>query len=204
LKLFYSAASPFVRKVMIVLHETGQLEDVTIEPTMTSPLTASEALKTRNPLAKLPALVRDDGPTLFDSRVICAWLDERAGGKLYGKGARSWEIRTLEALADGILDAAVLMTYELRHRPEDMRSTDWLEGQWGKIDRACSALDAQWMGHLAGPLDMGHIAVASALGYLDFRHGARDWRAGRAALAGWYKDIESRPSFAATRPPEAA
>ena len=202
MKLFYSATSPYVRKVMVLLHETGQLADVELLPAATTPLAPAEALIGKNPLGKVPALERDDGPTLFDSRVICAYLDARAGGKLYPEGARRWSTLTLEALGDGILDAAILMTYETRLRPEAIRMPEWVEGQWGKIDRACTALGKLWMSHLSGPLDMGQISVACALAYVDFRHGARGWRNGNDALADWFAKFESRPGMAATRPPE--
>lgn len=202
MKLFHSPTSPYVRKVMVVLHETGQLEDVGLVPAVTSPVAPAAALKGKAPLGKVPALERADGPTLFDSRVICAYLDARGKGGLYPEGNRRWDTLTLEALADGILDAALLMTYEARLRPEDSRWDGWSEAQWAKIAAACSALNSQWMAHLAGPLDMGQIAVACALGYVDFRHGARGWRTGNEALADWHARIESRESLRATRPPE--
>lgn len=202
MKLAYSPASPYVRKVMVLLHETGQLADVEVEEMHTTPTSPDANLLPKNPLGKIPALERAEGPTLYDSRVICAYLDDRAGGKLYGTGARHWDTRTLEATADGIMDAAVLMTYETRLRPEGARSQDWVEGQWGKIERSLSALNTRWMSHLRGPLDMGQIAVACALGYLEFRHGARNWRRGPDALAAWFDTFESRPSMVATRPPQ--
>ncbi|TMV10840.1 glutathione S-transferase [Arenibacterium halophilum] len=204
MKLFYSATSPYVRKVMMVLHETGQLDDVALEPVATTPIAPAEPLALRNPLAKVPALERDDGATLFDSRVICAYLDRRGNGGLYGHGDREWELRTLESLADGILDAALAMTYEGRLRPEQHRWDDWVEGQWGKIARAVATLDNRWMGHLAGPVNIGQIAVGAALGYVDFRHGARNWRDGNESLAEWYAGFESHASMAATRPPAGA
>ncbi|MCB1341438.1 MAG: glutathione S-transferase [Pseudooceanicola sp.] len=203
MKLSYSPASPYVRKVMVVLHETGQLDDVELVTTTTTPLSPSLELIGKNPLGKVPALERDDGPALFDSRVICAYLNERGKGSLYPEGARKWEVRTLEALADGILDAALAVTYEARLRPEAIRFEAWTDGQWGKVARACAVLDQRWMSHLAGPLDIGQIGVACALGYLDFRHDARNWRQGNDALAAWFEKIESRPSLAATKPRDA-
>ncbi|AVO38295.1 glutathione S-transferase [Pukyongiella litopenaei] len=203
MKLFYSPTSPYVRKVMVLLHETGQLDDVDLVTAATTPLAPAPELLAKNPLSKVPALERGDGPTLFDSRVICAFLDDRAGAGLYGHGARQWEIRTLEALCDGILDAALLMVYESRMRPEAIRFDDWTEGQWAKIDRACEALNRRWIGHLAGALNAGQIAAGCALAYVDFRHGDRDWRRGRGALADWFAGFDSRPSMQATRPPGA-
>ncbi|WP_370399518.1 glutathione S-transferase [Sulfitobacter sp. JB4-11] len=202
MKLAYSATSPYVRKVMVLLHETGQLDDVALTEIATTPMAPSAPLVSQNPLGKVPALERDEGPALFDSRVICAFLDDRAQAGLYGKGARHWEIRTLEATADGILDAALLMVYETRLRDEDERSEAWVEAQWAKIAQAVAALNTRWISHLSGTLDMGQIAVGCALGYVDFRHDARGWRKGNEALADWYKTFDSRPSMQATAPPQ--
>ena len=114
MKLAYSPTSPYVRKVLVVLHETGQLADVTLESRATTPLAPDAALLPQNPLGKVPALERPEGATLYDSRVICAFLNDRAGAGLYASDARHWEVLTLEATADGILDAALQMTYEGR------------------------------------------------------------------------------------------
>ena len=203
MKLSYAPTSPYVRKVMVLLHETGQLDEVEIESIATTPLAPDAALLSKNPLTKVPALERSDGPTLFDSRVICAYLDDRAGGKLYPTGSRRWDTLTLEALADGILDAALLMVYEGRMRPEEKQMPEWVEGQWGKIERACAALNTRWVSQLSGPLDMGQIAVGCALGYLDLRHDARNWRKGNDALAAWARKFDSRDSMQATAPPKA-
>lgn len=202
MKLTHSPTSPYVRKVMILLMETGQIDDVELVNGQGSPLDPNPTSVAMNPLGKIPSLERPDGPTLFDSRVICRFLDARAGGKLYPEGNRLWEVLTLEALADGILDAALAMTYEAKQRPEDKQMPDWADAQWTKIARACEAINARWMSHLAGPLDMGQIAVACALGYVDFRHDARGWRKGNDALAAWYETFSARDSFASTRPPE--
>jgi glutathione S-transferase len=200
MKLYHSPASPYVRKVVALLREMDRLDEVEMAPTATTPMATDDALKASNPLGKLPALERGDGPTLYDSRVICAFLDDRFGGGLYPQGARRWDTLVLEATADGILDAAVSMVYEGRLRPEAQRSPDWVEAQWAKVTRALDALEARWMAHLGGKLDMGQIAVGCALGYLDFRHGARDWRKGRPALAKWFEAFDARPAMAASRP----
>lgn len=203
MRLFHSPASPFVRKVMVVLHETGQLDDVEIVDVVTTPVAPDAALAAANPLRKIPALERSDGATMVDSRVITAFLDDRAGVGLYGSGSRHWEIKTLEATADGIMDAAVSATYETKVRPQDHQWDDWIDVQWGKIASACAALNNRWMSHLNGPLDIGQIAIGCALGYLDFRHDARGWRKGNDALAAWYEGFAARPSMQATRPPAA-
>ncbi|MDF1726276.1 MAG: glutathione S-transferase [Sulfitobacter sp.] len=203
MKLYYSPASPFVRKVAVLLHELGKRDAVTFETIQTSALAPNSALVASNPLGRIPALERPEGSTLYDSRVICQYLDAQFEGGLYPTGSRRWETLTLEATGDGIMDSAVSMAYEVRLRPEDKRFDDWIEAQWSKVDRALGVLDARWMSHLAGPLDMGQISVGCALGYLDFRHGARNWRDGHEALARWYETFESRPSMQESRPPEA-
>lgn len=201
MKLYYAPTSPYVRKVMIVLEETGQRDAVELVNTATTPIAADTALLAKNPLAKVPALERPDGPTLYDSRVITAYLDARAGGRLYPQGARRWDTLTLEATAEGILDAALLMVYENRFRPHEKRIPEWVDGQWEKITRATAALNTRWISNLRGPLDMGQIAVGCALAYIDFRHGDRDWRTGNPGLADWFAAFESRAWMQSTKPP---
>lgn len=202
MKLFYSPTSPYVRKVMVLLHETGQLGDVELLASVTTPIDTNPALKAKNPLGKVPALERAGGATLFDSRVICAYLDDRGSHGMYRDGAARFEVLTLEALADGILDAALAMTYEARMRPAEKSWDAWGDAQWEKVARACAALESQWMSHLSGALDMGQISVGCALGYVDFRHDARGWRDGNPALAAWYESFSARDSMVQTRPPE--
>lgn len=203
MKLAFSPASPYARKVKVLLLETNQIDDVEMVEGSGTPIAPNAQTVQKNPLGKLPALERDEGPSLYDSRVICAFLDDRAGGKLYPSGNRRWETLTLEATGDGIMDAALLITYEGRLRPEDKQMSEWTDAQWAKIAKTCSVLNARWMSHLAGPLDMGQIAVACALGYLDFRHGARNWRKGNDALAAWFEEFSQRPSMQASMPPAA-
>ena len=198
MKLFDSPPSPFCRKVRVLLHESGQTGSVTMVPTTGNPV-ADEAPFTENPLGKIPCLARDDGGPMFDSRVICRYLDTRFDAGLYPQD-RIWDVLTLEALADGLMDAAILVVYESRWRPEQERSATWVDGQWFKVTRALDALNDGWMPHLGGAVDMGQIAVACALGYLDFRHDDRAWRTGRKALAGWYETFSARASMQATRP----
>lgn len=200
MKLFYSNTSPFVRKVMVLLHETGAQDRVDLVPAMGTPLNPGTMPVDRNPLGKIPALERDDGGVIYDSRVITRYLDEELKAGLYPQGARLWDTLTLEATADGMTDAAVLIRYEYHVRPEASRSPDWAEGQWQKIDRALSAIEDRWIGHLSGPLDMGQVALACALGYLDFRMSDRDWRKGRPVLAAWERAFAARPAMQSTRP----
>jgi glutathione S-transferase len=202
MRLYHSPTSPFVRKVMVLLIESGLRDRVEVISASGTPVDAGTMPLAQNPLGKIPALARDDGPAIYDSRVICRYLDDLAGGRFYPKGAALWETLTLEATADGILEAALLMVYEWRLRPEDKRLPDWVEGQWAKIDRTLDAVEARWLGHLNGPLGMGQIAMGCAIGYLDFRHSDRGWRAARPGLAAWEAGFAARPSMLATRPPD--
>lgn len=199
MQLIQAPASPFARKARVVIHETGlqgRIEEVQVQ---TNPLAQDPTLVRANPLGKIPALLRDDGPAIYDSRVITRYLDSLAGGGLYPAG-RIWEVLTLEATADGIMDAAVAMVYEQRFRDEAMRHDGIVQGNRDRVTRALDVLGERWMSHLAGRLDIGQIAVACALGYLDFRHAEMDWRDGRPALVDWYARFSERDSMKATAP----
>jgi glutathione S-transferase len=200
MRLFHAPASPFVRKVMVLLHEAGAADRVGLVPASGHPLDPGTLPVDRNPLGKIPALERDDGPTLYDSRVICRYLDETLQAGLYPPAPRLWDTLVLEATADGIADAAVLMRYEDHIRPQESRLPAWTEAQWAKIERALNAVEARWISHLHGPVDMGQIALGCALGYLDLRHAGRDWRGTRPALAAWWRAMAARPAFQATAP----
>ncbi|MCW1918229.1 glutathione S-transferase family protein [Rhodobacter sp. KR11] len=192
MQLYYSPTSPFVRKVSVLILETGLTVDRI--PAAGTPLDHGSMPVALNPLGKVPALV-DGDEVFFDSRVICRYLDHKAGAGLYAPD--TWGILRQEALADGILEAALLMVYEGRLRPESLRFAPWVEGQWAKIARALDALEAA---PPQGPLTMGQIAIGCALGYLDFRHDARAWRATRPQLAAWAEGFAARPAMRATVP----
>ena len=198
MKLMMAGPSPFVRKVLVTLHETRQMDDVEIVSVVAAPGGTAPELVAANPLGKIPALLRESETTLYDSRVITQFLNTRAGAALYPAG--NFDTLTLEATGDGLMDAAVSMTYERRFRSEDMQSEPWISAQWEKVSRGLSALNTQWLAHLEGPMDAGHIAVGCALGYLDFRHDDRNWRAGHDALAKWFEYFAARPSMVATAP----
>ncbi|MES2916463.1 MAG: glutathione S-transferase [Pseudomonadota bacterium] len=200
MKLFHSPASPFVRKVMVLLHEARATDRVTLVPASGTPLDPGTMPVDRNPLGKIPALERPDGPTLYDSRVITRYLDDLLQAHLYPAAPRLWDSLVLEATGDGIAEAAVLMRYEMHVRPEAFRFPDWADAQWGKIARALAAVEERWMSHLSGPPDMGQIAIGCALGYLDLRHPGRVWRADHPALAAWYATFADRPAMRATAP----
>lgn len=200
MKLFHAPASPFVRKVMVLLHEAKAADRVTLVPVAGNPLDPGTLPVDRNPLGKIPALERPDGPTLYDSRVITRYLDDLLTAGLYPVVPRHWDTLVVEATADGIAEAAVLIRYELHVRPETSRSPDWAAAQGQKIARALMAVEERWMSHLFGPLDMGQIGLGCALGYLDFRLADRDWRHTCPQLATWYETFKARPAMQATAP----
>lgn len=199
MQLVASPLSPFVRKVRVLLIEAGLTDQVEVVNVTTTPLETDAQAAAANPLGKIPALIREGGATLYDSRVITRYLDTQAGGGFYPP-ARLWEVLTLEATAEGMMEAAVTMAYEGRFRPADKQHPPWVEAQWAKIVRALDAIEARWMSHLAGPLDMSHVATACALGYLDFRHDARTWRKGCPSLEAWYTQFSRRESMTVTAP----
>lgn len=200
MQLYTSPTTPFGRKVMVQIHESGLSDRVEMITASGSPLDPGNLPLDRNPLGKIPALIPDEGAAIYDSRVISRYLDQLSGAGLYPEGRGLWPVLTLEATADGILEAALLMVYENRLRPEELRFEAWVEGQWKKISRALDAIETGHMDLLSGPLTMAHIAVGAALGYLDFRHVARDWRQDRPALSAWEKAFATRASMQATQP----
>ena len=200
MKLYHSNTSPYVRKVMAVLHMTGLADEVELVPGSGSPLEPNETTVGANPLGKVPCLVTDAGEALYDSRVITRYLDHTAQGGLYPPGDALFRVLTLEALADGILDAALLVVYESRLRPEDKRFTPWVEGQLGKILRAVVSLEPHVRDDLMGAPTMAHVALGCALGYVDFRLPELAWRDTAPALADWYRDFAEKPYMAATLP----
>ena len=201
MELYTSPTTPFGRKVMVLIRESGLTDRVEEIAVAGSPLDPGSLPLHQNPLGKIPALVPvGGGAAIYDSRVICRYLDDLSGAGLYPKGDALWPVLTLEATADGILEAALLMVYENRLRPEDLRYAPWVEGQWQKIARALDAVETRWMAYLDAPITMAQIALAVALGYLDFRHADRTWRDGRPQLAAWEGVFAQRPSMLETRP----
>ena len=194
MKLIMAEASPFARKVRVLLRETKQLKNVEEVSIATSPFQVNEQAKAANPTGRIPSLIRADGPALYDSRVITRYLDAKAAAGMYPE-ARLWDVLTVEATGDSMMDSAVSISYELRLRPQEKVSSEWTDAQWTKVMGGCDALQSQWMDLLNGPLTMAHISIACALGYLDLRHDARNWRQGHDALAAWFADFSKRPSF---------
>jgi glutathione S-transferase len=191
-----SPASPFGRKVKMAAIELGLMDRIEIVPADTND--PAEALRQQNPLGKIPTLVLEDGTTLFDSRVIVDYLDHLSGGKLIPAGEARFVQLRLQALADGICDAALLKVYEGRFRPEEGRNANWVSHQDGKVARGLEALEAAPPVFADRPR-AGEIALACALGYLDLRFEGK-WRAGHPKLVAWLDDFAARvPAFETTR-----
>ncbi len=199
MKLRTSPTSPYARKCAVVAKETGL--DGRIEMVPTNAWAPDTDLPKDNPLGKVPALITDGGEVLFDSPVICEYLDSlHDGHKLVpASGGARWAQLKLQALADGILDAAVASRIETAMRPEDKRWPNWVERQAKAMSRALDVLEEDCAGWGADFM-IGQITVAVALSYLDFRFAADDWRAARPRLAAWYAEASKRRSVADTEP----
>jgi glutathione S-transferase len=206
MKLRYSPTSPFVRKVMVVALETGLAERIERIPTMVAPTKPNEEVARENPLVKVPALTTDDGLVLYDSAVICEYLDTlQTGPKLFPpSGKPRWLALRQQALGDGILEAAILGRYEIL-RPREYQWPDWIDAQLRKVRGALGALEIEVEGgELGGPLGIGQIAIACALGYLDFRYAGEEWRAKHRRLAAWFDEFSKRKSIELTMPKDPA
>ncbi|CTQ56918.1 putative GST-like protein YibF [Roseibium album] len=197
MKLYFANTSPYARKARMVILEKGLADQV--ETVFQNPFDESPDLKKANPLGKVPALVTDDGNTVFDSPIICAYLDSLSPETmLIPADEARWNVLTSEALADGILDAAFSIVME-RRRPEEQQSSMWLERWQTGIQRTISAVDAD-LTPFVGDLTLAQIALGAALGYLDFRLPDIDWRASNPAISAWFADFTTRPAMKATDP----
>jgi len=192
-----SPASPFGRKVKIAAKLLGVYDRLRIEVADTAD--PEDSLRRQNPLGKIPALILENGTVLYDSRVIAEYLDQLGGGgKLFPRDSARWGVLTTAALADGIMDASLLLRYERTLRPEAMWSTVWIASQEGKIARGLAVLEAN-PPELASLPDIGAIGVACALGYLDLRFGGL-WRATHPRLVAWLDTFAvAVPGFAETK-----
>jgi len=201
MQLRYSPTSPYVRKVSVMAIETGLSGQ--IDRVLTNPWDPQTDLGGTNPLGKVPALITPDGVEIFDSRVICEHLDAMYDGEPFfprEPKTRSIALR-LQALADGILDAAILRLIEERRRPGEYCWPVWCDRQATTMNRSLDWLEER-RSLLDSRLTIGSIAVGCMLGYLDFRYADEDWREGRDGLASWYSAFAQRPSMRDTVPVE--
>ena len=200
MKLHWSPRSPYVRKVMVVAHELGLVPRLELVRSVAAMLAPNPRLMEDNPLSKIPTLILGDGTSLFDSVVICEYLDDLAGGTLFpGSGADRWQSLRWHAFGDGLLDALILWRNE---REREVPLAALLAAFELKTDLSLRQLDGEARALTAAQFSIGHITVACALGYLDFRFDALAWRQRAPRLAAWHDEVNARPSFRATEPVE--
>jgi glutathione S-transferase len=199
MKLLWSSRSPFVRKVMLAAHEKGLAGRIEQVRTVVAPTKPNPDVMALNPLNKLPTLIRDDGSPLYDSRVICEYLDSLGTGpKLFpADDVARIEALRLQALGDGILDFMLVGLSE-RNRPEAQQSPELKAALDLKFKTAFDALERE-AGKLGrGPLTIGHIALGCVGGYADFRYADREWRKGRPQFADWHATFAERAAYKST------
>lgn len=200
MKLYGNDASPFVRKVLVAASETGLRDRIDYQALAVVPTQHNAEMAAVNPLMKIPTLIADDGAALFDSRVICEYLDTlHQGRKLVpAAGPDRWRVLRFAAMCDGMLDAGLLVRYEHAFRPKELHWEVWLEAQRVKsrqaLDQAARELNP------AEPINLGQIALACAIGWLELRKPLGDIRPGRDKLFAWYEQFIQRPSMQATLP----
>lgn len=197
MKLYFSPFSPYVRKCLVTGMELGLNERITLLASQAHPVQRSQDLIASNPLGKVPTLITDDGQVLYDSRVICEYLNVLGRGELFpSNGSARWQALTLQSLGDGILDAALLARYEDVARPETLRWADWKAGQLDKAHTSLAALEAAPQ-QLQDRVDIGSITIGCALWYLDLRFADLAWRDRHPKVATWYASFSQRPSMQA-------
>lgn len=201
MQLYYAPPSPFVRKVRVAAYELGLHDKIELVRVDTTPVKTDPKIAAANPLNKVPALVTDDGQSLYDSAVICEYLDSLIPDitLIPASGPERWRVKRQEALVDGLLDAAVLTRYELALRPEEKQWNEWIEGQMKKVAGAVKLLEEE-ADTFTGDVDMASIATGCALGYLEFRFPDVDWEEDHPKLAAWYDEWDERPSMRETDP----
>ena len=194
MKLYGPTSSPYVRKVRVAAAELGIGDRLSLVITGVSPIAPNRDLAAMNPGIKVPALELDNGRFLYDSRIILRYLNELAGGALYPVG--DWEVQRKESLAEGLLDAALLVRFETALRPAEKQWQEWIGGQSAKINSILDAMEGEVSSLTA--IDAAAIGTGCALGYLDFRFPDWGWRNGRPGLAHWFENFNARPSMQST------
>ncbi|MFW5331504.1 glutathione S-transferase family protein [Hydrogenophaga sp. ZJX-1] len=198
MQLHWSPKSPYVRKVMIAAHELGVVEQLELVRSVAAMLKPNPGLMEVNPLSKIPVLVLDDGSTLFDSVVICEYLDARAGGRLFpAEGPERWQALRWHALGDGLLDTLILWRNE---REREAPLPTLIAAFELKLHASLALLEAETPELEPTPFGIGHLALVCALGYIDYRFASQAWRTHVPRLAAWFGAMQQRPSVRATEP----
>jgi glutathione S-transferase len=204
MKLAFSPASPFARKVRIAAIELGLIDKIELMPTTVMPGQANEEYAKIHPLKKLPALILDNGEVIIDSYVIVEYLDELGGGKLIpASGAAKWRVKSDHSLIQGMLDSMLLCRYENAVRPEPLRWKTWSEDHWGRVWNGLSHFNKQTEMLSRPALDVAQIALVCVLGYADFRFADCGWRKAYPNLDAFHEKMLRRPSVKISLPPPA-
>lgn len=201
MKIYYSPTSPYVRKVLVAAHELGLADRIEKLPSAAHPVNRDRTIIAHNPLGQVPTFFTDDGVMLADSRVICEYLNDLAGGALFpASGPARWRALVDQAIGDGAIAAALLSRYETAVRPGEKLWQDWLSGQLDKVTTSLAAVEAA-AASIGDRTDIGTITFGCALGYLDLRFPDLKWRDSYPATAKWFARFDDRPSMTSTRPP---
>lgn len=197
MKLLYQTHSPYARKALVFAHEAGIADRIEVVHHETSPTLRNEEVYAANPLGKVPVLLRPGLPALFDSDVICAYLDTLHEGPrlIPDQGEARWQALRVQSIAQGLGDAGIKVRWETVRRPQALRYPALREGYTGKLVASYDWLESEL--DTDGPIHIGHIALATVLGWLEFR-ALPDFRAGRPRLSGWFDAFQARPSMRAT------
>jgi glutathione S-transferase len=199
-ELYYTPTSPYVRKVLVTAHELGLADRLTLTYLRPSPAAPDPTLSASNPLSKIPTLRLEDGTPLYDSPVICDYLDALADHRLTpSAGPERWRTLRVQALADGMLDAGILLFYESTQRPAELQWPTFLASQATRVEQGLDVLEREVAAFPETP-DIGQIAAACTLGWLAFRSPVPNLRDGRPRLFAWYDAFSQRPSMVATAP----
>lgn len=200
MKIFFSPHSPFVRKCLVVAYEAGLADRIEKLPSAAHPTNLDTTIAAVNPLGQVPTLVTDDNRVLFDSRVICEYLDHLGQNNMFPKSAvLRWRVLTEQSLADGIMNAGLVIRYEKKVRPHAAQWSDWEKAQMHKIDRSLDYFETK-ADTYGNRIDIGMITLGCALGYLDYRFTDYAWRDHRPRLSTWFKTFAERPSMRDTVP----
>jgi glutathione S-transferase len=205
MRLLYAPTSPFVRKVMVCAHLTGQAERIVWLESAAHPIRRDERIAQHNPLAKVPTLILESGQSLYDSRTICEYLASSGWAtNLFPKvGEERWRALSLQSLGDGLLDAALLARYETVARPAELQWLEWRSAQLVKVIACLDVIESQAASLMIETPTIGEVTVGCALGYLDFRFAELRWRDTHPSAARWNEAFQALPAMRETIPHDA-
>jgi glutathione S-transferase len=204
MKLTFSPASPFARKVRIAAIELGLIDQIELIPTSVAPGQPNDAYSKVTPVKKLPVLILDNGDVILDSYVITEYLDELAGGGrlIPASGEARWKVKSDHSLLQGMLDSMLLCRYEKMVRPEPLRWQAWADDHWNRAWAGMARFEANTEA-LSRPFDIAQIALTCVLGYADFRFADCGWRKAYPKLDAFHEKMLARPSVKVSLPPPA-